>query len=100
MLADLSTAGRAAAITSEVIGEMSVALKERAEHMDPIRLAIVPDGAWEKARQLERAVEGSGITTIVFNDMFTASTWLGLSVDRVNSILAELRADLPPLPRD
>ena len=94
MLADLSTAGGAAAITSDVIGEMAVALKARAERMDPVRLAVVPNGAWEKARELERAVAGSGITTIVFNDVLTACTWLGLRVELVNPVLAALRSEL------
>ena len=94
VLADLSTAGGAPSFSSEVVGEMAVAWQTRTQRVGPIKLAIVPNGAWEKARELERATEGSGITTIVFNDVATACTWLGTGYDAARSIIDELRGDL------
>jgi hypothetical protein len=95
-ITDLSTAGAAAQISPEVVKEMAAAVQQRAERMPPMRLAIVANGAWDKARQLERVVEGGGTTTIVFNDLETACTWLGLSSASARSVLDELRAELPP----
>ena len=93
MLADLSTANGAPSVSSEVVVEMAASLRERAAKVRPIRVAVIPNGAWDKALVLERDTEGSGLTTIVFNDLATACTWLGLSEDAAKPILAKLRAD-------
>ena len=58
-----------------------------------MRLALIPNEAWEKARQVERDVEGSGLTMIMFTEIGTACTWLGIDVD-VAAILDELRAEI------
>lgn len=86
VLADLSTAGDAARISPEVVAEMGEGWGGRAGRMDPIKVAVVPNGAWDKARQFERVVEGSGLTTIVFNDLVTAcSCWAWRRIPRARS---------------
>ena len=98
VLADLSTAGGAVMISTEVIEEMGDGWSDRAERLDPIKIAVVPNGAWEKARQFERAVEGSGLTTIVFNDLVTACKWLGVDPEPAGSILEQMREGARPSP--
>jgi hypothetical protein len=81
-------------VSSDVVKQMAVVMRERAAGLAPMKLALVASGAWDKARDLERGVEGSPLNTIVFNELMTACTWLGLNVDSARSILGELRADL------
>ena len=97
MLADLSTAGGAPGMSTDIVTEMATAWSERVARTGPMKLAIVPNGAWEKARQLERAIGDSGLTAIVFNDLVTACTWLGLQPALVGPIIEGLRAELPPI---
>ena len=93
VLADLSTS-RAPSITNEAIDEMAASWRDSVPKMGSIKMAILPDGAWDKARRFEREVDGSGIRTIVFTSLHTACVWLGLEPSVALSVLDELRAGL------
>ena len=94
ILGDLRTAGGALSIGSDIVKEIAIAWQARAERIGPIKVAIVPNGAWDKARELERAVDGSGITTIVFNNLPTACTWLGVDAASAAAVLEKLHGEL------
>jgi hypothetical protein len=93
-LADLSTAGGAPSITTDAIREMAVLWRDQAPKIGMLRLAVIPDGAWDKARQFEADAGGAGLETFIFNSLGTACTWLGLDIEVVRPILDELRAQL------
>ena len=91
-LADLRLAGSALQITSASIGEMADLFRARGD--GPSKVAAVPNAAWDKTREFERAVEGSGITVISFTEIVTACAWLGIDAHAAQTILAELREQL------
>lgn len=92
MFADLSRAGGAERISTDAVTEMASVF--RADGLGPYKVAVIPNGAWDKARHFEREVEGSGITVIVFNDVLTAGAWLGIEVGTAATILGQLRAEM------
>jgi hypothetical protein len=60
-----------------------------------MKLAVVPNGAWDKARQLvDRDVSVPGMRAIVFATSSAALMWLGLNAEDAEPILDELRAKL------
>ena len=50
VLADISSANGAAGISTEVITEMGGGWSGRVERLDPIKVAVLPNGAWDKAQ--------------------------------------------------
>jgi len=95
ILADLSTAGGAPSITIDVIDEMARRWVTHAKGLGVMQWAIIPDGAWNKARRFECEVEGSStIRPMVFNEPWSACAWLGLDTETVRTILGDLRAAL------
>jgi hypothetical protein len=94
MLADLSTAGGVPRITTDIIQEMAERWRAHASDLDKMQWAIVPNGAWDKARRFESELEGSGLRTMVFNEPWTACSWLGLDADVVRPILRDIREQL------
>lgn len=72
VLADLSTAGGAPGITTDVIDEISRRWVTYAAELGTMRWAIIPDGEWDKARRFECEVEGSNIRPMVFNEPWLA----------------------------
>jgi hypothetical protein len=58
VLADLSTAGGAPSITTDVIDEMARRWVIHVKGLGAMQWAIIPDGAWSKARRFECDVEG------------------------------------------
>ena len=59
MLADLRTAGGAPSIDDVVIEDMDLRWNRQAERLADLRLAIVPNGAWNKARRRSHHARGS-----------------------------------------
>ena len=59
-----------------------------------MRWAIIPDGAWDKARRFECEVKGSNIHPMVFNEPWSACAWLGLETDEARAVLNALRDQL------
>jgi len=94
VLADLGTAAGAPSITTEVIDEMARRWLAYAADLAPMRWAIIPDGAWDKARRFECDVQGSNIRPMVFNEPWSACSWLGLDSGVVLSTLKDLREQL------
>jgi hypothetical protein len=94
VLGDLSTAGGAPSITTDVIDEMARRWVTYAAELGTMQWAIIPDGAWDKARRFECEVEGSNIHPMVFNEPWSACNWLGVDRDAALSILRDLRAEL------
>ena len=94
LLSDLSSAGAAPSITVETIDEMARRWREHAESLGPLKMAIVPNGAWDKARKFEVEVSESIPRMMVFNDPWTACAWLGIDAEKVRRAITELRAEL------
>jgi hypothetical protein len=94
LLADLSTARGAPSITTDVIDEMARRWRAYLTDQGDMRWAIVPDGAWVKARRFEADVKGSNIHVTVFNEVWSACNWLGLDRDAALPILKDLREQL------
>ena len=95
LLADLRTAGGAAAITADVITEVGARFNAEAETLGEMKLAVVPNGAWDKARQLvDRDISAPGLRAIAFATSSAAFMWLGLNPEDAEPILDELRAKL------
>ncbi len=95
MLADLRTAGGAPSIDDDVIEDMGLRWNRQAERLADMRLAIVPNGAWNKARRfIEREVSVRGMRSMVFAEPADACAWLGLDLVVVEPVLAALRDNL------
>jgi len=94
ILADLSTAGGVPQITTETIEEMAERWRAHAANLDEMQWAIIPNGAWDKARRFESELKASGIRTMIFNEPWTACRWLGLDADVVRRILTDIREQL------
>jgi hypothetical protein len=93
-LSDLSSAGAAPSIEADTINEMASRWREHAESLGPLQMAIVPNGAWDKARKFEGGVSEAIPRIMVFNDPWTACAWLGIDPEKVRRAIAELRAEL------
>src|SRR5258708_145820 len=95
LLADLRTAGALPAITTDVISELGARFNAEAETLGGMKFAVVPNGAWDKARQLlDRDVSVPGFRAAVFATSAAAFMWLGLNAEDAEPILDELRAKL------
>ena len=85
------------------IADMGARLNASSERLGGMRLASIPNGAWEKASHLfDREVSISGFVAIQFNTLETACIWLALPTNEARRVLDELRveavasADAPP----
>ena len=77
-----------------MIDEMARRWVTYAAELGTMRWAIIPDGAWDKARRFECEVQGSNIHPMVFNEPWSAANWLGIDRDTARSILTDLREQL------
>ena len=94
-LTDLSTVGEASSITGEIVEEMGKRFNVESEALTLMRLAMIPNGNWEKALQfIDREVSVPGLEAMLFNELSVACVWLGLVVDDVRPILEDMRAGL------
>jgi len=94
-LVDLGTARGAPIITDEVIAEVGKRLNAESDTLNEMRVAIVPNGTWEKARQLvDREVSIPGLRAILFNELSVACAWLGLPPGEIGLILESIRTEL------
>jgi len=94
LLSDLSSAGTVPSITRATIDEMADRWRETSAAVGTFQCAIVPNEAWDKARQFEGELTGSNMRTMVFNEPWSACSWLGLDADVARSIIDELRGEL------
>ena len=94
LLAELSTAGGAPSIGTDTIDKMARRWRTHAADLGKMRWAIIPNGAWDKARRFELELRGSNIRSMVFNEPWAACAWLGLETNDARTILTELREQL------
>ncbi len=88
-LADLTTATTVPDLRTPAI----LRLAEDDPRWRGIRYAIVARTGWEHATAFQRALASLGLgQVIVFNDVSTACTWLGVDDDAVRAEINELRA--------
>ena len=79
-------------ITDDVIREMGARWRELAPEVGAMEWAIVPNGAWGRARKLERELETvPDLHTMVFDHAGTACVWLGIDLAKARLILDDLR---------
>lgn len=98
-LIDLNTAGDTVSLTGDVIGEIGERINAQSERLEQMQVAVIPNGAWEKASQLiDREVSLPGLRAILFNELPAACGWLGISAGDVQPIVADIRADLRRAP--
>ena len=91
----LSTARGLSAFNDSVVEEMRAVYRRRAKQLPRIRSAVVSGRGFGAGPQLEADVEDtSGVRNIMFTDVATACTWLGVDVAAVQPIVDELRAGL------
>jgi len=60
-----------------------------------VRLAVVTNYSREIAQQAEAGRDARGVTTIVFNDIDTATAWLDVDTDIASAAIRDLRKELP-----
>jgi hypothetical protein len=98
-LADLRTAGDAPGISTDVVREIGARLSTESDKLGGLQLAIISDGAWDKARQLvDHDVSVSGLRAIVFSMSSAACAWLGLEPQTAERILNDLRSEMRRTP--
>ena len=90
-IGDLTTA-----ITIPVVATPVIVEKFRAAQEWPtIRYALVARAGWEQAADFQQAVEAVGAATFVlFNEVQTACTWLGIDPTLMRAVINELRDQL------
>ncbi len=98
ILADLSRARGFPSITDSAVAEMASYHNARSESLANMRLAVVPNGGWQKAREFERELSIPALDVVVFNEVDNACTWLGLEHERVRKILSEMHEQLSSTP--
>ncbi len=95
ILVDLRTAAGATRITAAVVTEIGRAMNDAQYVLHDMRLAIVPNGAWDKAQLLiDEEISISGLVGITFSGLDQACAWLGLPVGQVSPVLREMREEL------
>lgn len=92
-LADLTTFDPSQ-LSSTDIEAVTELFRERTGSIVGTRLAIVASSAWEKAREFEQVIDRLGSTTIVFNEVDGACSWLGIDSTSAREMLAALRRRL------
>ena len=80
-------------LTSPDIATVVELFRSRTSKLVGTRIAIVASDGWRLARDFERQIDRLGTTTIVFNEVKSASDWLGIDVDVARATLARLRSD-------
>jgi hypothetical protein len=60
-----------------------------------VRLAVVTNYSREIAQQAEHSRDARGVTTIVFNNIATATAWLDVDTDITSATIRDLHEQLP-----
>ena len=75
------------------IAEMGARMNDAADRLGGIRMAVVPNGAWDKASKLlDDDVTIERVTAIQFTSFDTACVWLGVPVDEAEAIVDYLQS--------
>ncbi len=80
-------------IDEGILREAANLLGEQRHKLWGLRVAIVPDGAFEKAIAFERLIANFGTTAIAFNIFHEACRWLGLPAEQVEGAILALEQD-------
>ena len=92
-LTDVSSADTSGLVAADVQAVTGL-YRDAHTAMSGLRLAIVASAAWELARETERLFDPLGVNTIVFTQVPTACTWLGVDSALVLPVIVELREQL------
>jgi len=96
VLADLTGAVMSPEIGPSFIAEFTGLYREYPEKMWGTRVAIVATEEWNTAKNYERASELQrlNMSVVVFTNLWTACTWLGIDVEPTKKWIDETRARL------
>ena len=94
VLTDLTGVAEPAPDAARLLDAASTFLAQLAGRTRRARWAIVASTTFAEAQRFGSYIEEEVPRVIVFNELSTASTWLGVDGDRVRSTVDELRADL------
>jgi hypothetical protein len=88
------TRATGAAIGEKELKEFTDYYREHPDRARSVRIAIVASGdGFDKARIFERLSVPHLITVVVFNEIDTACTWLGVDEAEVRSMIREIQSE-------
>jgi hypothetical protein len=94
MLGDFSC-GDAPSITEDALREIGERWSAQSGVLPQMRLAIVPNGAWDKAKYMvDKEITTERLRFILFNDLHGACGWLGIAPQQALPILKDIRTRL------
>jgi hypothetical protein len=95
LITDLTTLSAESRPSAERVAESSDDfLRQLAPHTENLRWAIVAHHTFHEAQMFERNLESQGPRIIVFNNVDTACTWLGVDTTDVRDAIDDLRRQL------
>jgi hypothetical protein len=95
LLTDLTgVTSRSRPSAAQVLDAATVFLSKLSGRARATKWAIVADATFAEAQQFGACIEEVAPRVIVFNDLATAATWLGVDTAQVRKIVAELRSQL------
>ncbi len=91
LLIDLRNAWLDRTIDESIIHQILNDYSEGRERIQNLRVAIAANSLFETAKVFERIASGYSASVIVFNDLDTACTWLGVDLQAAEKTLQEMR---------
>jgi len=91
-LTDLTTMTNPGLLADQTVVEMASVWGAQRERFSGLKIAIVANGAFAKARRFERALTPQGPTLIVFNLLSTACAWLDVDLRDTAHTLQRMRS--------
>jgi len=92
-VSQLSYAQLDASIDDDVVSRAAGLFGQQRHKLWGLRVAIIPDGAFEKAIAFERRIANHGASVIAFNFFHEACRWLGLPSEQVEEAIRALDQD-------
>jgi len=94
LLVDLRTTNAYKNFDETTLKRVVAYLSERRANIANMKIAIVAHEAYEMSNLFQRLVKIFPLTVIVFNDLHTACTWLGMDAGKAEHTLQQLRSKL------
>ena len=94
LLVDLRTTTAYKNFDDTTLKRVVAYLSERRANIANMKIAIVAHEAYEMSNLFQRLVKIYPLTMIVFNDLHTACTWLGVDAGKAEHTLQQLRSQL------
>jgi len=94
LLVDLRTTTAYKTFDETTLNRVVSHLSERRANIANMKIAIMAHEAYELSNLFQRLVKIFPITVIVFNDVHTACTWLGVDAGKAEHTLQQLRSQL------